>query len=321
MGPRKNKHRPIDLSGMRSSSISERKNLVNLKQFASTTEQKDFGSFIDSIPKLLAGNHLREVIEAIVKAVNGRCHVVLAIGAHVIKCGLSPIIIDLMERDIVTAVAMNSAAAIHDYEISLIGATSEDVAHSLSDGSFGMAKETAEVFQRAASRDSSRDGCDTRETGLGSALGSIIIEDKNRHKQFSLLATAARLNIPATVHTAIGTDTIHMHPNLSSADLGESSHVDFRILCSVVSGLEGGVWLNVGSAVIMPEVFLKALTVARNLGRKVDDFTTVNMDMVQHYRPLTNVVRRPGKRGYALTGHHEIMLPLLRVGVLSKLYK
>ncbi|GJQ58618.1 MAG: hypothetical protein D8M57_12555 [Candidatus Scalindua sp. AMX11] len=320
MEKRKKTQRPINLSGIRSSSIRKRKNLVNLKQFARVTEQRNFDTFIDSLPKLLAGNYLREVIDAIVKAVHHRDHVVLAIGAHVIKCGLAPLLIDLMERDIITAVAMNSAAAIHDYEISLIGETSEDVAHSLTDGSFGMATETVDAFQRAACRGSSKEGGrDVDETGLGRALGNIIIDDENRHKQFSLLANAASLNIPSTIHTAIGTDTIHMHPSISSAYLGESSHVDFRILCSVVTELEGGVWLNVGSAVIMPEVFLKALTVARNLGRKVDDFTTVNMDMVQHYRPLTNVVRRPGKKGYSLTGHHEIMVPLLRAGVLSKL--
>lgn len=319
MEKQKRELRPIDLSGIRSSSIRKRKNFVCLKQFASATEQENFGTFIDSIPKLLAGNYLREVIDAIVKAVNQRNHVVLAIGAHVIKCGLSPLLIDLMKRNIVTAVAMNSAAAIHDYEISLIGETSEDVDHGLGDGSFGMAKETVEVFQRAASRGALQGQGTIGEIGLGRALGNIIIKEENTHKQFSLLATAASLNIPLTVHTAIGTDTIYMHPNISSADLGESSHIDFRILCSVVTELEGGVWLNIGSAVIMPEVFLKALTVARNLGRNVDSFTTVNMDMIQHYRPLTNVVNRPGKQGYSLTGHHEIMIPLLRAGILSKL--
>ncbi|MDR4506389.1 MAG: hypothetical protein MRK01_16580 [Candidatus Scalindua sp.] len=319
MEKHKKEQRPIDLSGIRSSSIKKRKNLVNLKQFAGVTEQKDFGIFLGSIPKLLAGNYLREVIESIVKAANQGKHVVLAIGAHVIKCGLSPLLIDLMERNIVTAVAMNSAAAIHDYEISLIGETSEDVAHSLEDGSFGMAKETVKAFQRAASRGSLKEEGNIGETGLGRALGNIIIKDRNIHEQFSVLAAAASLNIPLTIHTAIGTDTIYMHPNISSADLGESSHVDFRILCSVVTELEGGVWLNIGSAVIMPEVFLKALTVSRNLGRKVDNFTAVNMDMIQHYRPLTNVVKRPGNKGYSLTGHHEIMIPLLRAGILSKL--
>ncbi|ODS32571.1 MAG: hypothetical protein SCARUB_02322 [Candidatus Scalindua rubra] len=234
----------------------------------------------------------------------------MAIGAHVIKCGLSPIIIDLMKRGIITAVAMNGSGAIHDYEISLIGKTSEDVSHSLKDGSFGMARETAEAIQAAAS---------VFAYGLGRAVGDKIIKDKNKYKQHSILATGIKLNIPTTVHAAIGTDVIYMHPEISGGEMGESSHFDFKLLCSVVAELEGGVWFNVGSAVIMPEVFLKALTVARNLGRKVKNFTTVNMDMIQHYRPLTNVVTRPTTHGYSVTGHHEIMLPLLRLGILSKL--
>lgn len=239
----------------------------------------------------------------------------MALGAHVIKCGLSPLIIDLMNRRIITALAMNGAAAIHDYEVSLIGATSEDVAVSLKDGSFGMAKETAEAFQ-AASAQGIKDG-----KGLGHALGNKMIEEANAYNDLSLLAWGARLNIPTTVHVAMGTDTIHMHPNVSGRDLGESSHMDFRILANVISRLEEGVWLNVGSAVIMPEVFLKAICIARNLGYKVENFVTVNMDMIQHYRPQTNVLRRPTQHGYAITGHHEIMLPLLRMGILTKLGK
>jgi len=208
---------------------------------------------------------------------------------------------------------MNGAAAIHDYEVSLIGATSEDVAVSLKDGSFGMARETASAFQIASTKG-------TKENiGLGRALGNKIAEEKNKYNDMSLLVWGAKLNIPATVHVALGTDTIHMHPNVSGKDLGESSHIDFKILASVVSELEGGVWLNVGSAVIMPEVFLKALCIARNIGKKVENFVTVNMDMIQHYRPQTNVLKRPTQYGYAITGHHEIMLPLLRMGILSKL--
>ena len=317
----KKKYRPINLAGIKSISIKKRKNLVKLKQFASAVEHREFATFMESLPKVLAGNHFRSVIDAIVKAIEKKHQVVMAIGAHVIKCGLSPIIIDLVKRDIVTAVAMNSAAAIHDYEISLIGETSEDVSEGLKDGSFGMARETVEAFQMAATTGSTREGEDGDQMGLGRALGSKITTDKNKYNEFSILAACARLNVPVTVHTAIGTDTIHMHPHISSAHLGESSHIDFRILCSVVADLEGGVWVNIGSAVIMPEVFLKALTVVRNLGHKVDDFTAVNMDMVQHYRPLTNIIKRPGKHGYTITGHHEIMLPLLRAGILSELQK
>jgi hypothetical protein len=304
--------KPIDLKKIKTYSIKKRKNLVNIGQFGKPIELKNFNKFIDSLPKVLAADGLRNVIDNIVKAHNKNRQVVLAIGAHVIKCGLSPIVIDLMKRGVVTAVAMNGSGAIHDYEMSLIGETSEDVSHSLKDGSFGMAKETAEAIQAAAS---------VPESGLGKALGDKILNDKNKYKQHSILAEGARLNIPVTVHVAIGTDIIHMHPCVSGRDMGESSHIDFKILCSVVSELEGGVWLNVGSAVIMPEVFLKAITVARNLGRKVNNFTTVNMDMIQHYRPLTNVVKRPTKHGYSITGHHEIMLPLLRLGILAGLKK
>ncbi len=310
MNKQKKDYKPIKLDRIKTYPIKKRKNLVSIDRFGKAIEFKNFYKFIDSLPNFLAANDLRNLIDSIVKSYNKRRQVVLALGAHVIKCGLSPIVIDLMKRGIVTSVAMNGSGAIHDYEISLIGETSEDVSHSLKDGSFGMARETADAIQAAASVP----GC-----GLGRALGNKILEDKNKYKQHSILATGARLNIPVTVHVAIGTDIIHMHPNVSGADIGESSHIDFRILCSVVSALEGGVWLNIGSAVIMPEVFLKAITVAHNLGRKIKNFTTANMDMIQHYRPQTNVVRRPTNHGYSITGHHEIMLPILRLGILSKL--
>ncbi len=321
MKKQKKDYEPINLEGIKSYSIKRRKNLVSIKQFAKAVEHREFSKFLDSLPEILAGNSLRDVINTIVKATNKNRQVVLAIGAHVIKCGLSPVIIDLMKRGIITAVAMNGSAAIHDYEISLIGETSEDVSHSLKDGSFGMARETAGAFQIAASQNAIHRGNKQKSVGLGRALGKQIIKDKNKYKQYSILAAGAKLGIPVTVHVAMGTDTIHMHPNISGSDMGESSHVDFKILCSVVSDLEYGVWMNVGSAVIMPEVFLKALSVARNLGKKVKDFTAVNMDMIQHYRPQTNVVQRPTTQGYSITGHHEIMLPLLRLGILSKLKK
>src|SRR3989338_5027973 len=216
----------------------------------------------------------------------------MAMGAHVIKCGLSPLVIDLMERGIISAVAMNSAGAIHDYEVSLVGYTSEDVGAALKDGSFGMARETADAMQKAASR-GIREGI-----GLGAALGKKINEDANKFAEYSILAAADRLDIPATVHVVIGADTVHMHPNVSGSDLGGSSHIDFRILAGVVARLEGGVWLNVGSAVV-----------------------TADMDMLKHYRPTVNVVKRPTEQGYSLTGHHEIMLPLLRMGILSQIYQ
>ena len=308
--------KPLDLCKIKTYSIKERKNLSNINLFAKPVLPADgMYAFFESLPEILASANLRKVIDAIVLAYQKKCQVVMALGAHVIKCGLSPLIIDLMNRRIITALAMNGAAAIHDYEVSLIGATSEDVAVSLKDGSFGMAKETAEAFQ-AASAKWIKDG-----KGLGHALGNKMIEEANAYNDLSLLAWGARLNIPTTVHVAMGTDTIHMHPNVSGRDLGESSHMDFRILANVISRLEEGVWLNVGSAVIMPEVFLKAICIARNLGYKVENFVTVNMDMIQHYRPQTNVLRRPTQHGYAITGHHEIMLPLLRMGILTKLGK
>ncbi|WKZ19180.1 MAG: hypothetical protein QY310_01145 [Candidatus Jettenia sp. CY-1] len=317
MKQREQKHssfKPLDLSKIKTYSIKERKNLSSINVFSKPVLPSDgIHAFFKSLPEILASANLRKIIHAIVEAYQNEHHVVMAIGAHVIKCGLSPLIIDLMKRNVVTALAMNGAAAIHDYEISLIGATSEDVAASLKDGSFGMAKETAGAFQSASAKGI------TENIGLGRALGNRIHEEKNEYHGLSLLAWGARLNIPITVHVALGTDTIHMHPNISGKDLGESSHIDFKILASVVSELEGGVWLNIGSAVIMPEVFLKAICIARNLGYKVENFTTVNMDMIQHYRPRTNVLKRPTQYGYEITGHHEIMLPLLRMGILSQL--
>lgn len=322
MKKRKKEYVPINLAKIKATSIKKRKNLVSVKQFAKTVEYRGFDKFLDSLPNILAGDSLRNVINAIAKAADKERPVVMAIGAHVIKCGLSPIVIDMMKRGVVNAVAMNGSGAIHDYEISLIGETSEDVAQGIKDGSFGMSGETAEAIQIAASQGSAeKEDKAEASIGLGRALGNKIIKDKNKFRQYSILAAAAKLNIPATVHVAIGTDIIHMHPCISGSDLGESSHVDFKILCSVVADLEGGVWMNVGSAVIMPEVFLKTLSAARNLGNKVKDFTTVNMDMIQHYRPQVNVVKRPTKHGYSITGHHEIMLPLLRLGVLSKIRK
>lgn len=312
MAKKKIPYKPIDLSKLKTYSIKDRKNLVSVRQFATPEAPLNgFDKFISSMPKVLAATSFNKVVEAIVRAHKKGRPVVIALGGHVVKCGLSPIIIDLMERGIITALAMNSAVAIHDYEISLIGETSEDVSCSIKDGSFGMVKETAEAF-RIASASGVRENI-----GLGRALGNKVLHDKNKFKRFSLLASGAKLNVPTTVHVAIGADTIDMHPNISGKDRGESSLIDFKILTSVVANLEGGVWVNIGSAVIMPEVFLKAITIARNLGHKVEKFVTVNMDMIQHYRTQTNVVKRPTSLGYAITGHHELMLPLLRMAILS----
>ncbi len=304
--------KPLNLSGLKTYSVRERKSLANVEQFAKPLPPpRGFGKFLDSLPKTLAAESLIKLINAIVEAHKKQLPVVMAMGAHVIKCGLSPLVIDLMERGVISTVAMNSAGAIHDYEVSLVGNTSEDVKPALKDGSFGMARETAGVFQEASSI-GAQEGI-----GLGAALGRKINEDGNKFADYSILAAADRLDLPATVHVTIGADTVHMHPNVSGSDLGESSHIDFRILAGVVARLEGGVWLNVGSAVVMPEVFLKCLSVARNLGNKVENFVTADMDMLRHYRPTVNVVQRPTEQGYSITGHHEIMLPLLRAGILS----
>ncbi|HHT9117438.1 MAG TPA: hypothetical protein ACFYD1_02310 [Candidatus Hypogeohydataceae bacterium YC38] len=305
-------YKPLDFEGLKTYSIKDRKNLVSVRDFARPVPPpRDFKEFLDSLPHSMAAGRFLKVAESIVAAHKKGCPVVMAMGAHVVKCGLSPLVIDLMERGILSAVAMNSATAIHDYEISLIGATSEDVQSGLKDGSFGMARETAQAFQAASSR-GVREGI-----GLGAALGKNINQDGNKYASYSILSAADRLDIPATVHTTIGADTVHMHPNMSGKDLGGASYVDFQILAGVVANLEGGVWLNVGSAVVMPEVFLKTLSVARNLGHRVENFAAVDMDMLQHYRPTVNVVKRPTQQGYSLTGHHELMLPLLRISILS----
>jgi hypothetical protein len=276
-----------------------------------TPPEAGWPAFLDGLPDLLAARALRELAAAIVSSRARRRPVVAAMGAHVIKCGAGPFILDLMQRGYLSALALNGAGAIHDLEVALVGGTSEDVAEGLCDGSFGTARETGELCAQAA-RAGAAEGI-----GLGAALGQLILARRLPHAEMSLLAAACRRRLPATVHVAIGADFTHMHPCASGADLGVASHADFRILCGVVGELEGGVWLNLGSAVLLPEVFLKALNVARNLGHRVADFVTADFDMIRHYRAQENVLRRPGGRAYAITGHHEILLPLLRMAVLA----
>jgi deoxyhypusine synthase len=240
-------------------------------------------------------------------------------GAHVIKCGLGPWIIELMERGVIQSVSTNGAGPIHDFEIALIGETSEDVGPGLNDGTFGMAEETGRLMSEALDREDVRSG----QMGMGRALGLKLIEMHAPHAEQSVLANAARLGIPFTVHVGIGTDIIHMRTNSAGALLGQASFTDFRLFTALVMRLSGGgVYLNVGSSVILPEVFLKAFTIAQNLGADLRDFVTVNLDMVQQYRPMQNVVSRPaavGGRGYSITGHHELMVPLLGWAVLDRL--
>jgi deoxyhypusine synthase len=274
-------------------------------------------AFLASLPRTLAAADLHEIVQRIVEAVRSRRPVILGMGAHPIKVGLSPLIVDFLERGLFSAVAMNGAAIIHDFELAYQGATSEEVAEALADGSFGMAKETAEFLNAAI-----REGVTQEGMGMGEAVGKRINAAKLPYAHLSILATCARLAIPACVHVAVGTDIIHMHPQADGAAMGQGSLSDFRLLTSVVTQLEGGVFLNVGSAVILPEVFLKALSLARNLGYVVNSFTTVDLDFVRHYRPQMNVVSRPtqqGGRGFHITGHHEILFPLLCAAVLEAL--
>lgn len=306
--------KPMDFGRIRATSLRTRKNLVRVSDFATLVEPGEkFREFARSLPNLLAGQEFRKLVDSIVRAVREERMVAAAMGGHVVKAGCSPIIIDLMKRGILKAVAMNGSTAIHDYEIALIGQTSEDVAESIRDGSFGMAEETAGAFARAC-HEGARSG-----KGLGYALGDLIRREKLAHAGQSILAQAVELGIPAMVLVAVGTDIVHVHPVLDPAAMGEASFLDFRLLVSVVSQLDGGVWLNLGSAVVLPEAFLKAVSAVRNLGTPLGDFTAANLDMIQHYRPRMNVVGRPAPRGISLTGHHEILLPLLRAVVIAEL--
>ncbi len=306
--------RPIDLSRLKRHSLAERANLVAAADFARVVGlESTVGEFLDSLPDIHAGKRLKDLARAIAAARRAGSEVILGLGPHVLKCGLSPLVIDLMETRVVTAVAMNGAGAIHDFEIAAIGATSEDVGRALRDGSFGMARETAEFFA-AACRDAAAGG-----TGLGAAMGLRIRDARPPHEGKSVLAAGSRLGLEVTVHVAIGTDTVHMHPEIDGAALGAASLEDFRAFCRVVARSRGGVYANVGSAVLLPEVFLKALTVAKNLGADLSGLTTANLDQIQHYRPRVNVLERPGDAGIALTGHHEILLPLLRVAILREM--
>lgn len=304
------KYKPADLVEIRTEPLAARPSLVRIEQSATLTEPgATAAQLLGSLPDILAARNFRELVRAIVEARRGERPVIMAMGAHIIKCALSGLVVDLMERGIVSALVTTGAAAVHDYELAAAGHTSEDVAERLTDGSFGAAAETAQVLNEAAVKGS--------EKGLGRALGELIRTLDLPYAQSSIFAHAARLELPATVHVAVGTDVVHMHPVTDGAALGAATLTDFRLLVSVVSDLEGGVYLNFGSAVVLPEVFLKSLSAARNLGAHVENFTTADFDMIRHYRPTQNVVRRPGGSGYSFSGHHEIMLPLLRQSIID----
>ena len=309
------KYQPIDLTELRTLSLHERPSIVHKNDFAHRPlAGASFAEFLESLPRILFGQDLREVIAALVNAHRKKRPIVMAMGAHVIKCGLNPVLIELMNKQVLTCLAMNGAGPIHDVEIALVGHTSEDVQAGLKQGTFGMARETGELIHRALLQHP--------DMGLGYAIGYQLLEEGAEFAHLSLLANAVRNNIPATVHVAVGTDMVHMRAETNGRCLGEASFTDFRLFASVIRDLSGGVFINAGSSVILPEVFLKALTIAQNLGADLHDFTTINMDMLMHYRPMVNVVQRPatlGSRGFMLCGRHELLIPLLAFAVLDRL--
>jgi hypothetical protein len=309
------RYEEFDLSGVRTYPLKSRKSKAKTEDFAHPVGRgASVQQLLASLPNVLAAADLRAVVAAIVEAKRGGAGVVWGLGAHVIKTGLGPILIDLMERGFVSALATNGAAIIHDFEVALAGATSEDVDEALGPGQFGMADETGRLLNGAIN-----DGV-ARGLGIGRSVADYLHERQPQHARSSVLAAAGRLAIPVTVHVAVGTDIIHMHPLASGAALGEGSMRDFRYFVSNVARLERGVYLNCGSAVVLPEVFLKAVALARNRGLALTGLTTVNLDFVRLYRPQTNVVTRPTAgigRGYSLVGHHEIMIPLLAAAVIS----
>lgn len=313
------KQKPISLEGVKSYPLKERSSKVKIDDFAVPWKAGgDMNLWVRSLPKILAAADLLKVTENIIKAVNSNKMVMLAMGAHAIKVGLNPVIIDLMERGIIRSLALNGAGIIHDSEIAMVGQTSEDVAAQIGDGKFGMADETGSFLNRAII-----DGA-KKNKGLGASIGRMLVNEGFPHNNLSLLARAYEIDIPVTVHVAIGTDIIHFHPSADGASIGRTSHLDFRIFSELVSNLEGGVFINLGSAVVMPEVFLKAVTLVRNLGHDIKKFTTVNMDFIKGYRPMTNVVHRPtleGGEGFSLVGHHEIMFPLLAAAIIEGIEK
>lgn len=295
--------------------LARRKSKVRVREFARPHRAgASFKTFVDSLPDILAARDLSAVIRAIVQATRRGRPVIAGLGSHILKVGLNPVIIDLMERRFFTAIAMNGSGIIHDFELALVGQTSEEVEEGLKTGTFGMAEETGRMLNDAVVHGANQG------MGMGEAVGRLLATGRFPYRRYSIAATAYRLKIPLTVHVALGTDIIHMHPAADGAAIGTTSMRDFRTFVSLIARLEGGVYLNMGSAVILPEVFLKALTLARNYGYVVNRFTTVNMDFLQHYRPLMNVVRRPttqGGAGYTLTGHHELMVPLLAAGLIE----
>jgi len=311
------RYREADVGKVKTVSIRDRKNKVQAAQNARPLQPgSSFCAFLDGLPRILAGQDLHELADGIAAAVRSRKPVLLMMGAHVVKVGLSPLVVDLMEGGILSGIALNGAGAVHDVEMAYFGGTSEDVAESLKNGRFGMVKETSDLINRAV-----QVGSEAR-LGFGESIGKWMSENPPPFHRNSILGQAYRLGIPATVHVAVGTDIVHQHPTADGSAIGDTSLRDFRIFTHLVSEIGGGVVLLFGSSVVLPEVFLKALTVARNIRGSVNGFVTANFDMVRHYRPRVNVVERPtqeGGKGYHFVGHHEIMMPLLALAVKEKL--
>ena len=307
---------PINFDEINTYELASRPSKVTVENFAESIEKNDsLKNFLDKLPDILAVKSLRELAEQIRRAKKLGKPIMFGIGGHIIKTGLAPVIIDLMKRGYVSAIASNGSVLVHDTEIALVGFTSEDVDASLGKGDFGAARETGEILNAAA-----KNGMND-EIGLGEAMGREVLRNNPPNAEFSLLCETYKRKIPFTAHLAIGADIGHFHPSSDGAALGATSHTDFKLFCSIIKELNGGgVYLNLGSAVVMPEIFLKAVTVVRNLGFPLADFTTANFDFIQHYRPTTNVVRRPtangAGRGFSITGHHEIMVPLLAAHIL-----
>jgi len=302
---------PIDLGEIRTYELATRPSKVTTDDFAvAPTEDDTLRSFLDKLPNVLAVQSMREIADRIRRAKERRKPVIWGVGGHVIKTGLSPVLIDLMRRGFVTAIAANGSVLVHDTEIALAGFTSEDVDATLGSGDFGAARETGEILNAAAKK-AQADGI-----GLGEAMGREVSDLSPKYSEVSLICQAYLNKVPFTAHLVIGADIGHFHPSADGGALGEASHTDFRLLCSLVKEMNGGgVYLNFGSAVVLPEIFLKAVTVVRNLGGELNEITTANFDFIQHYRPTTNVVRRPtangAGKGFSVTGHHELTIPLL----------
>lgn len=303
---------PLELAGVKTYPLAERHSKVKLEDFARPIDGADatVGELLASLPNVLAVQSLRQIAERVRRARELRKPIIWGIGGHVIKTGLAPLIIDLMQRGFVSAIAANGSVLVHDAEIALIGSTSEDVDATLSEGVFGGADETGRLLNGAA-QDGAKD-----QIGLGEAVGRRLLAMNPKHRDYSLLCAAYENKIPFTIHLTIGGDIAHFHPTADGAALGATSHTDFRLLAELVKRMDdGGVYLNVGSAVVLPEVFLKCVTLVRNLGHPLTNITTANFDFIQSYRPLTNVVRRPTEKGagegFSITGHHELTIPLL----------